>query len=99
MNLLESLERWTNVVADTDDIEAIAEHKPQDATTNPSLLLQAAQKPQYQDSVEEVRHKGRRAGVFQRSYYPHDRRPLEPARAGRRKCVCLPAGKHRRARL
>ena len=40
MNLLESLKRWTTVVADTGDIEAIAAHKPQDATTNPSLLLQ-----------------------------------------------------------
>jgi transaldolase len=54
MNLLESLKRWTTVVADTGDIEDIAEHKPQDATTNPSLLLQAAQKPQYQDLVEEA---------------------------------------------
>ncbi len=54
MNLLESLRRWTTVVADTGDIEAIAEHKPQDATTNPSLLLQAAQKPQYQDLVDEA---------------------------------------------
>ena len=48
MNLLESLKRYTTVVADTGDIEAIAEHKPQDATTNPSLLYQAAQKPEYQ---------------------------------------------------
>ena len=54
MNLLESLKRWTTVVADTGDIEAIAEHKPQDATTNPSLLLQAATKPQYQDLVDEA---------------------------------------------
>jgi transaldolase len=54
MNLLESLKRWTTVVADTGDIEAIAVHKPQDATTNPSLLLQAAQKPQYQDLVDEA---------------------------------------------
>ena len=54
MNLLESLKRSTTVVADTGDIEAIAEHKPQDATTNPSLLLQAAQKPQYQDLVDEA---------------------------------------------
>ena len=52
MNLLESLKRSTTVVADTGDIEAIAKHKPQDATTNPSLLFQAAQKPQYQDSYE-----------------------------------------------
>ena len=54
MNLLESLKRYTTVVADTGDIEAIAEHKPQDATTNPSLLFQAAQKPQYQDLVDEA---------------------------------------------
>ena len=47
MNLLESLKRYTTVVADTGDFEAIAEYKPQDATTNPSLLYQAAQKPQY----------------------------------------------------
>ncbi len=53
MNLLESLKRWTTVVADTGDIEAIAQHKPQDATTNPSLLLQAAQKQEYQDLVDE----------------------------------------------
>jgi len=54
MNLLESIKRWTTVVADTGDIEAIAEHKPQDATTNPSLLLQAAQKPHYQHLVDEA---------------------------------------------
>ena len=56
MNLLESLKSCTTVVADTGDIEAIAEHKPQDATTNPSLLLQAATKPQYQDLVDEALH-------------------------------------------
>lgn len=39
MNLLESLKRYTTVVADTGDIEAIAVHKPQDATTNPSLRV------------------------------------------------------------
>src|SRR5262245_44096043 len=54
MNLLQSLKRYTTVVADTGDIDAIAEHKPQDATTNPSLLYQAAQKPQYQDLVDEA---------------------------------------------
>src|SRR5271166_6324302 len=54
MKLLESLKRYTTVVADTGDIAAIAEHKPQDATTNPSLLLQAAQKPQYQRLVDEA---------------------------------------------
>jgi transaldolase len=54
MNLLESLKRYTTVVADTGDIEAIARHRPQDATTNPSLLLQAAQQPQYRPLVDEA---------------------------------------------
>jgi transaldolase len=54
MNLLESLKSSTTVVADTGDFEAIAEHKPQDATTNPSLLFQAAQKPHYQHLVNEA---------------------------------------------
>ena len=39
MTLLESLKKYTTVVADTGDIEAIARHRPQDATTNPSLLV------------------------------------------------------------
>jgi transaldolase len=54
MNLLESLRRWTTVVADTGDIDAIAAHRPQDATTNPSLLLHAAQQPRYQDLVDDA---------------------------------------------
>src|SRR5688500_9231839 len=54
MNLLESLKQHTVVVADTGDIEAIARHKPQDATTNPSLLLKAAQMPQYRALVDEA---------------------------------------------
>ena len=45
MSLLDSLKRYTVVVADTGDIEAIRTHRPQDATTNPSLLLKAAQHP------------------------------------------------------
>jgi transaldolase len=51
MTLLQSLKRYTTVVADTGDIGAIAEYKPQDATTNPSLLLKAAQQPQYRPLV------------------------------------------------
>jgi transaldolase len=54
MNLLESLKRYTTVVADTGDIEAIAKYVPQDATTNPSLLYQAAQKPQYEHLIDEA---------------------------------------------
>lgn len=54
MNLLESLKQYTVVVADTGDIEAIAKHKPQDATTNPSLLLKAAQMQQYRGLVDQA---------------------------------------------
>jgi transaldolase len=52
MSLLDSLKRYTTVVADTGDIEAIAEYRPQDATTNPSLLLKAAQQPKYRPLVD-----------------------------------------------
>ena len=54
MNLIDSLKRYTTVVADTGDIEAIAEYQPEDATTNPSLLYQAAQKPQYEHLVDDA---------------------------------------------
>jgi transaldolase len=54
MNLLDSLKRCTTVVADTGDFEAIAEYRPQDATTNPSLIYQAAQKPHYQHLVDSA---------------------------------------------
>jgi transaldolase len=62
MNLLESLKRSTTVVADTGDIDAIAEHRPQDATTNPSLLLHAAELPRYQDLVDDALDFALRAG-------------------------------------
>src|SRR6476659_4519812 len=54
MSLLDSLKKYTIVVADTGDIDAIAVSRPQDATTNPSLLFQAAQKPHYQHLVDEA---------------------------------------------
>src|SRR5260370_31495605 len=56
MTLLDSLKRYTTVVADTGDFEAIAEYQPRDATTNPSLLYQAAQKPQYEHLVDDALH-------------------------------------------
>src|SRR5687767_2683247 len=52
MSLLDSLKTVTTVVADTGDIESMRQFKPQDATTNPSLLLKAAQQPQYRPLVE-----------------------------------------------
>jgi transaldolase len=54
MSQLESLRKVTTVVADTGDIEAIKKYRPQDATTNPSLLFKAAQMPQYKSLVEEA---------------------------------------------
>jgi transaldolase len=54
MTLLDSLKRYTTVVADTGDIEAITEHRPQDATTNPSLLFQAVQKPEYRHLLDDA---------------------------------------------
>jgi transaldolase len=62
MSLLDSLKKYTTVVADTGDIEAIAKHKPQDATTNPSLLLQAAQQSRYAHLVEQALHDASETG-------------------------------------
>src|SRR5664279_3128732 len=53
-NLLEQLRKFTVVVADTGDIAAMEKFRPQDATTNPSLITAAAQMPQYQPIVDGV---------------------------------------------
>ena len=53
-NLLEQLRNYTVVVADTGDIEAMEKFRPQDATTNPSLITAAAQMPHYQPIVDSV---------------------------------------------
>lgn len=54
MNQLEQLKQMTVVVADTGDIEAIQQYQPQDATTNPSLILAAADLPQYQRLIDDA---------------------------------------------
>ena len=46
MNKLEQLKKMTTIVADTGDIDSIKAYTPIDATTNPSLLLKAAQQPE-----------------------------------------------------
>jgi transaldolase len=51
---LESLKKHSLVVADTGDIDAVARWKPQDATTNPSLLLASAEDPRYQSLVDKA---------------------------------------------
>jgi len=54
LNQLEQLKKLTKVVADTADFESVKDFKPQDATTNPSLVYAATQKEQYAHIVEEV---------------------------------------------
>ncbi|ORY49853.1 transaldolase [Rhizoclosmatium globosum] len=51
---LDYLKKHTTVVADTGDFESIANFKPQDATTNPSLILAASQKPQYAKLIDNA---------------------------------------------
>ena len=53
-NQLDSLRELTVVVADTGDIDAIRQYKPEDATTNPSLILSAAALPQYAPLIDEA---------------------------------------------
>jgi transaldolase len=53
-NLLEQLRKYTTVVADTGDFEAMEKFRPTDATTNPSLITTAAQMPAYQELVDGV---------------------------------------------
>ena len=53
-NLLEQLRKYTVVVADTGDIDSMEKFRPQDATTNPSLIAAAAQMPAYQPIVDGV---------------------------------------------
>ena len=62
MSQLDELKKYTTVVADTGDIESIKKFAPQDATTNPSLVLKAAQLPQYQPLIADAIGKARRQG-------------------------------------
>ena len=55
MNKLDQLRTMTDVVADTGDIDAIIRLKPQDATTNPSLLLKAANLPRFSEALHEAK--------------------------------------------
>jgi transaldolase len=63
MTQLDQLKQHTVVVADTGDFEAMKAYKPQDATTNPSLLLQAAQKAEYKAIFDKAVTDGKSGGV------------------------------------
>lgn len=62
MNKLEQIRKITTIVIDTGDIEAIKKFAPTDATTNPSLILAAAQKPQYRPLIDEALQYSRSKG-------------------------------------
>lgn len=55
MNQLSALKQFTTVVADTGDFKQLAQFQPQDATTNPSLILKAVQKPEYAPLIAQVK--------------------------------------------
>ena len=54
MNQLDALKQFTTVVADTGDFKQLGAYQPQDATTNPSLILKAVQKPDYAPLLKET---------------------------------------------
>ncbi|RYE92382.1 MAG: transaldolase, partial [Oxalobacteraceae bacterium] len=54
MNQLEQLKQYTTIVADTGDFQSIEAYSPQDATTNPSLILKAVQKDEYRPLMEQA---------------------------------------------
>ena len=63
LNQLEQLKKLTKVVADTGDFESIKDFKPQDATTNPSLIYAATQKPLYVHLLDEVIADRKKSGL------------------------------------
>ncbi|KRT81746.1 hypothetical protein AMK59_4931, partial [Oryctes borbonicus] len=63
MSSLEQLKSLTTVVADTGDFEAMKKYKPTDATTNPSLILQAANIPAYKSLIEKAVHYANKVGT------------------------------------
>ncbi len=63
MNQLDALKQFTTVVADTGDFKQLAQYQPQDATTNPSLILKAVQKPEYAPLLADTVARWRRHGL------------------------------------
>jgi transaldolase len=63
LSQLEQIKKFTKVVADTADFESMKEFKPQDATTNPSLVYAATQKEQYSHLIDEVLKDREKSGL------------------------------------
>ena len=70
MNKLEQLKKLTTIVADTGEFEDIKIYHPTDATTNPSLILAASSKPEYQFLIEEAIQHGKKSGKAPREQLP-----------------------------
>ena len=63
MNQLDQLRQYTTVVADTGDFQAMHAYSPQDATTNPSLILKAVQKDDYRPLLQQATREDRKSVV------------------------------------
>src|SRR6058998_2423976 len=63
LNQLEQLKKFTKIVADTADFESVKQFKPQDATTNPSLVYAATQKQEYSHLLDEVLTDRKKSGL------------------------------------
>lgn len=61
-NQLDQLKQFTTVVADTGDFESMKAYQPRDATTNPSLILQAAGKAEYRHLIDQAIADGKESG-------------------------------------
>lgn len=79
MNQLEQLKQMTTIVADTGDIDTIKQFHPTDATTNPSLILSAAQKPEYKHLIEEAKreNEGDKTALMDRLFVTFGREILK----------------------
>lgn len=71
MNQLEGVKQFTTVVADSGDIESIRSYQPQDATTNPSLLLKAAGLPHFSHLIDDAVAYGKQQGDTQEQQVVH----------------------------
>src|SRR5438552_10547418 len=60
---LDQLKKYTRIVADTGDFGTIKAYAPEDATTNPTLILKAAQMPEYAFIVEKAVADGKKSGL------------------------------------
>src|SRR5581483_2255616 len=67
LSQLDQLKQFTKVVADTGDFDTLKEFAPQDATTNPSLILKAAQMPAYKPLLEKAIADGKKSGAAGKS--------------------------------